>query len=410
MEISCTWVLVVLLILYVILGAAIAVLNRFIYIDNSKDYSFSRDGFVNLLMFLAESSGILIYSFLLCHSKRKTIIQSAFQENENNSDDDFEEEEKELSKIKKMGYLGLPAILDLIASHFGNFAMILMPTTSYIMIKELCLVLITFLISKFIMKNKHIWDHYIAIFIAIGALFLVTISLFFGANANYNQGKGDWCVSLIGIEFVIVAAIFRSSQFIFEQYCMRKYLFHPFFFIGFEGFIGLIFNIAICIGFYFIKCNTKDGSIWADICLKDEDGVLRLENILYTMKLVFKNVIKVVLVISSIICLGAYNIFGICINKYGGAMTRSVIENFKSVLVWFFFWLFWDRNELKEDWDWIALSGLFLVGIAILIYFGPFKIDEKITIRNRIKAITLRIESENNINASGRNSVVPNEY
>ena len=378
MEISCTWVLVVLLILYVILGAAIAVLNRFIYIDNSKDYSFSRDGFVNLLMFLAESSGILIYSFLLCHSKRKTIIQSAFQENENNSDDDFEEEEKELSNIKKMGYLGLPAIL--------------------------------FLISKFIMKNKHIWDHYIAIFIAIGALFLVTISLFFGANANYNQGKGDWCVSLIGIEFVIVAAIFRSSQFIFEQYCMRKYLFHPFFFIGFEGVIGLIFNIAICIGFYFIKCNTKDGSIWADICLKDEDGVLRLENILYTMKLVFKNVIKVVLVISSIICLGAYNIFGICINKYGGAMTRSVIENFKSVLVWFFFWLFWDRNELKEDWDWIALSGLFLVGIAILIYFGPFKIDEKITIRNRIKAITLRIESENNINASGRNSVVPNEY
>ena len=94
MEISCTWVLVVLLILYVILGAAIAVLNRFIYIDNSKDYSFSRDGFVNLLMFLAEFAGIPIYYILLCHSKRKTMIQLALQENQNNSDDDFEEKEK----------------------------------------------------------------------------------------------------------------------------------------------------------------------------------------------------------------------------------------------------------------------------------------------------------------------------
>jgi hypothetical protein len=255
------------------------------------------------------------------------------------------------------------------------------------------------------MKNKHIWDHYIAIFIATASLFLVVISLFFGTNSNYNINNRDNFYTIIGMEFVIVSAIFRSCQFTFEQYCMRKYSFHPFSFIGFEGIVGLIFNIALCIGFYYVKCNTKDGSIWENICLADEDGVLRLENILYTMKLVSESAIKIVLVISSFICLGAYNIFGICINKYGGAMTRSVIENFKSFLVWIFFWFFWD-NELKEDYNWFALGGLILAAIAIFIYFGPIKIDEKITIRNRIKDITLNSEI---INESARHSVEPND-
>ena len=95
--------------------------------------------------------------------------------------------------------------------------------------------------------------------------------------------------------------------------------------------------------------------------------------------------------------MGGYNIIGICINKYGGALTRSVIDNFKSFLVWFFFLVMWNKEGLKINFDWYAFTGLILILLSIIIYFGPFKIDEKIEVRRRIRDITLRDNSLGNI-------------
>ena len=72
MENGCSCLLFALLGLFVILGAAISVLNRFIYLDNNKDLSFSRDGFVNLLMFFAEMiGGLPLYHILLYRAKKR---------------------------------------------------------------------------------------------------------------------------------------------------------------------------------------------------------------------------------------------------------------------------------------------------------------------------------------------------
>ena len=390
MDGSCTWTLVILLILYVILGAAIAVMNRFIYIDNDRELSFSRDGFVNLLMFFSEIAGIPLYYIFLYLAKKKAKFQLTLEEKDQTSDAGyFEDDEIKLSKIKKLWLQGSPALLDLLASFFGSFATILLPTTTYIMLRGMCLIFITFLISKYVMVFKHLWDHYIAIFIANVGFILVIISLFVGENSKYNK-KDSIFINVIGIEFIIVSTIFQSTQFVLEQKFMRKYLFHPFLFIGIEGVVGFVVNIILCIIFYNIKCSTANGNIWADICLKDDNGVLRLENIIATLKQVFSNKIKIILVVFSIICIGGYNIIGICINKYGGAMTRSVIDNFKSFLVWIFFWFIWNQGGLKEMYDWFVLTALILLLISIIIYFGPFRIDEKIEIRRKIKDITLR--------------------
>ena len=409
MDGSCTWTLVILLILYVILGAAIAVMNRFIYIDNDRELSFSRDGFVNLLMFFSEISGIPLYYILLYLAKKKAKIQLTLDEKDQTSDAGyFEDDEIKLSKIKKLWLQGSPALLDLLASFFGSFATILLPTTTYIMLRGMCLIFITFLISKYVMVFKHLWDHYIAIFIAIVGFILVIISLFVGENSKYNK-KDSIFINVIGIEFIIVSTIFQSTQFVLEQKFMRKYLFHPFLFIGIEGVVGFVVNIILCIIFYNIKCSPAKTNIWADICLKDENGVLRLENILLTLKKVFSDNIRIILVVFSILCIGGYNIIGICINKYGGAMTRSVIDNFKSFLVWIFFWFIWNQGGLKEMYDWFVLTALILLLISIIIYFGPFRIDEKIEIRRKIKDITLRDDFVGDIKLSSVNNISGSE-
>ena len=397
MENGCSCLLFALLGLFAILGAAISVLNRFIYLDNNKDLSFSRDGFVNLLMFFAEMvGGLPLYYILLYRAKKKATIELTLDEKTETSDDGIGEM-VQLSNIKKYWLLGSPAFLDLLASFTGGFATILLPTTTYVMIRGLCLIFITFLISKYVMVNKHLWDHYIAIFIFIVAFILVIISLFFGANKNYFTEDSAF-INAIGIEFTIVSTIFQSIQFILEQKFMRKYLFHPFLFVGVEGAVGFFVNIILCIIFYFIQCS--EGSIFNQICMREETGELRLENIIYTIKSIFTNYKKIILVIFSIICMGGYNIIGICINKYGGALTRSVIDNFKSLLVWIFFWFIWEIDSLRESFDFYVLIGLILITLSVIIYFGPFKIDERIAIRNRIRDITLRDNSIGNINSS----------
>ena len=397
MENGCSCLLFALLGLFAILGAAISVLNRFIYLDNNKDLSFSRDGFVNLLMFFAEMvGGLPLYYILLYRAKKKATIELTLDEKTETSDDGIGEM-VQLSNIKKYWLLGSPAFLDLLASFTGGFATILLPTTTYVMIRGLCLIFITFLISKYVMVNKHLWDHYIAIFIFIVAFILVIISLFFGANKNYFTEDSAF-INVIGIEFTIVSTIFQSIQFILEQKFMRKYLFHPFLFVGVEGVVGFFVNIILCIIFYFIKCS--EGSIFNQICMREDNGELRLENIIYTIKSIFTNYKKIILVIFSIICMGGYNIIGICINKYGGALTRSVIDNFKSILVWIFFWFIWEKDSLKEVFDFYVLIGLILITLSVIIYFAPFKIDERIAIRNRIRDITLRDNSIGNINSS----------
>ncbi len=179
MENGCSCLLFALLGLFAILGAAISVLNRFIYLDNNKDLSFSRDGFVNLLMFFAEMvGGLPLYYILLYRAKKKATIELTLDEKTETSDDGIGEM-VQLSNIKKSWLLGSPAFLDLLASFTGGFATILLPTTTYVMIRGLCLIFITFLISKYVMVNNHLWDHYIAIFIFIVAFILVIISLFF---------------------------------------------------------------------------------------------------------------------------------------------------------------------------------------------------------------------------------------
>ena len=93
------------------------------------------------------------------------------------------------------------------------------------------------------------------------------------------------------------------------------------------------------------------------------------------------------LIIISFILLIFYNVFGISITKYGGALTLSLIENFKSLLSWLIFLIPQPYDELEEKFNIFRFVGMLFVFISILFYFGIFKIDECIMIRRKMKAL-----------------------
>ena len=179
---------------------------------------------------------------------------------------------------------------------------------------------------------------------------------------------------------------------------MITYGVHPFLCVGIEGIFGFIINLFLCIGFYYIKCDNNNA--FQKFCTKDGKNNYRVENAIYAFEqLNNKTILSLVLVL--FVFLIPYNIFGISITRYGGALTKSLIENFKSFLSWIFFLLPFHNDGLKEEFDVWKLIGIILIVLSILIYFGLLKIEERIMIRRKMNALN----NMDDISTSGINSV-----
>ena len=375
-NISNTTLLIILLVLYSSFGAVLIVLYQ--YLDQEK---FSHSWFLNLVMFLAEILALPFYYIMTCRKKKK-------QKKESEDDQDNSEEQEEIPlTIRQKLLLIIPCILDAIASFIITICVYFFAPILYIMFKGILLNIITCLISRFILKNKHTWDHYIAILIAFIGLFFSCLSAFFGPKQDEKE-DGDYDIKnlIIGFITAFISVGFQSVQFCFEEYYMRKYSVHPFLCIGIEGVFGFIINLILCIIFYFIKCSENKDNFFKNLCIEDDNGNWRIENVIYALKK-FENNTILMLIIILFILLIFYNVFGISITKYGGALTLSLIENFKSLLSWLIFLIPQPYDELEEKFNIFRFVGMLFVFISILFYFGIFKIDECIMIRRKMKAL-----------------------
>lgn len=154
------------------------------------------------------------------------------------------------------------------------------------------------------------------------------------------------------------------------------------------------------------------------MCTKDEDDIWRLENAIFAIKQIFDNYIIIILIFFIFLSLVAYNLLGISINKFGGAMARSLIENFRTFIVWIFFLFPWVNDELREDFNYLRLIGLIFILVSLLVYFELFKFEERRMIKRKIKALNkiddiedVILEENKSINdASDENKAMELDY
>ena len=374
------FLLILIIIFYVLFGSSITILTKYLYNEKSKDKYFSHDAFITLLSFFSEIFGLLLYLISYHKSKKNKKDQ---QPQEEIDDDNMEN----ISNIKKIVITFLPSSCDIIATFLCSFFLDLIDGTIYTMIKGVSIIIITFLISKFIMKNKHTWDHYIAIFIAVISFVFVGLSMFFSSEKSRKTNIVGW----VG---VIIAMIFQSIQLSLEEHYIRKYNINQFFFLGFEGVFGFIVNLILCIILYWVKCGDEPSEYIEAICVEDGDGVWRYENLIFAFEQIYDNNIILICIIILIFVIAGFNILGISIIKYGGAITRSLIENFRSFIVWLYFLLPFIKDDLRGTFDWFRLAGLICIIISVVIYFGIAKIDERMAVRKKISQITSKEEED----------------
>lgn len=386
-------ILIILSVFYVLAGACNAGFNKYIVSQETLGLKFSHGWFLNLVMFVGESMGIPV--FYLFFNKKKSPkennddtkhIQGDQQET---IEEEVEEEEKK-PEINKF-LLAIPGFLDTCSTGLANIGLILLPASIYQMLKG-SLIILTFLMSKFIVKNKHTWDHYVAIPVSTTGVVLVGLSAYLNADEKSEDGGNfsDAKTTLLGIVLMVIAMFILSIQFCFDEHFMRKYSCHPLICIGYEGIFGFFINLLLCIIFYFIKCGSYEDKeeppyFVKNMCTGDNDNVWRPENIIFAFRQLINNSLLSILVPITIIFMASFNIFGVSITKYGSATTRTVTDNCRSFLVWIFFLMPFNQKDLIETFNVLQLIGFLLICLGAFIYNGLFKLEERLESDNKKK-------------------------
>ena len=386
-------ILIILSVFYVLAGACNAGFNKYIVSQETLGLKFSHGWFLNLVMFVGESMGIPV--FYLFFNKKKSPkennddtkhIQGDQQET---IEEEVEEEEKK-PEINKF-LLAIPGFLDTCSTGLANIGLILLPASIYQMLKG-SLIIMTFLMSKFIVKNKHTCDHYVAIPVSTTGVVLVGLSAYLNADEKSDDGGNfsDTKTTLLGIVLMVIAMFILSIQFCFDEHFMRKYSCHPLICIGYEGIFGFFINLLLCILFYFIKCGSYEDKeeppyFVKNMCTGDNDNVWRPENIIFAFRQLINNSLLSILVPITIIFMASFNIFGVSITKYGSATTRTVTDNCRSFLVWIFFLMPFNQKDLIETFNVLQLIGFLLICLGAFIYNGLFKLEERLESNNKKK-------------------------
>ena len=81
--------------------------------------------------------------------------------------------------------------------------------------------------------------------------------------------------------------------------------------------------------------------------------------------------------------MSSFNILGVSITKYGSATTRSVTDNCRSFLVWLWFLMPFNKEELIEHFNWLQLIGFICICMGAFMYNGLFKLEERRVRKNK---------------------------
>jgi drug/metabolite transporter (DMT)-like permease len=328
----------------IISGSLITITNKIQNNTKSLNIPFHHAWFITFLMFISELISLPLY-YIIYDSKKE--------------EDPKKEENKNKKKINIFQLL-IPPLFDFIGSTLMTFGLIFLSGSIFQMFRG-SLIIITFLMSLFYMKNKHNINHYFGITFTVLGLILVGFAAFMTSKDKLHND------SILGIFLILIAQFFAAFQYIYEENIMKNYICHPMQCIGYEGLFGTLISSFLIFIFYFIKC-TNGKRITEQFCNLDNEGIWRVENIFFAFTQLYYN--KILILLLSLYCIGItiYNITGIAVTKYTTATTRAVVDTVRTIFIWVYFLMPFNHEDVRETFNLIQFSGFILLIIGNLIY------------------------------------------
>ena len=358
-----------LIFFFVITGSANTILNKYMLSTESKDTKFDiHPWFITFGMFIGESFSLILYYISIKNKKNKnesTENLTELKEDNNflNSNNSTNTESSEEKKIPKCYIFIIPALCDFFGSTIATFGLVYLSSSIYQMMRGI-LIIFVMILSIIILKSKMKIYNYLGALILIIGLILTGISPMVEGNEEENS-------EMKGIILIIISQIFSAFQYVVEEKIVRNYIVDSFQMVGFEGMWGSIVYIVILIIFQFINCKKFNTNLKKNICAYREGHETYLENTIFAFEQMLEKKILILLFMLYITSIGIFNISGINLMEYSSSAARAVLDNLRTILIWFYFLLIPQSSnyeELEESFKFLQLFGFILIIIGNMIY------------------------------------------
>ena len=328
--------------IFIISGSGITISSKIQYNMIGLGNNFTHIFFNNFLMFFSELLLLIPYYLINKNSDKNS--------------------KKNSNKIKWYQY-AIPPVLDFFGSGLFSFGLLFLFAGVCQMIRGSALI-ITFIFSVLLLKNKHFLNHYFGIFLTILGIVFVGLAAF---NRKKTAEEHQLHSPTLGLICTVVSQLFSGYQVIFEENLLKKYDCAPMKLAGMEGAFGTAYSVFVCLVFYFVKC-ASGSELSKQFCIGDENNVYRLENIFYAFRQMADN--HNIILIILIECLGyfIYNFTGLGISKYSTAVNRCIIDTIRIIIVWGYFMLPFNDIKIREKFSFLQLSGFVFLLFGNLIY------------------------------------------
>ncbi len=240
----------------------------------------------------------------------------------------FKSEHRILKEETAPGILviGLGGALDSLASCLEVLAILIFPSTYYVLMKNGS-ILFTAIFSIVFLKKELYRHHWLGILIIFLGFSIITLSNFL--NGNNDSGGKDSKSTVLGLSLMLLSLIFSSFQFVYQEYLFRKYAVDPKRLVGSEGIVGCLILTAVLAGTSFITCRNKD------MC----DEGMPFDSPAQAILFIAANFRVLVAGLIAILGVMIFNVSGVTLTKMVSAIFRRMIDSFRTILIWIISWM-----------------------------------------------------------------------
>lgn len=264
--------------------------------------------------------------------------------------------------LKMCLLLAIPSIFDLIGSSVQQLGLVLIPVSSYQMLKGSILIFSAIFSTVFLGRKLHA-HHVLGVILCFFALVLVGSSALL---ARKDQIKVTTVSDhLMGILFVLLGQIVCAAQYVLEEHLLWEKRVHALAMVGIEGAWGVVIMGLVVL------------PILGRVPGSDVGGVA--ENTVDTIAMVQSSRgLHACLGVFFVSCF-VFNVCGVMVTRQASAMHHTFLDASRTIFVWLgSLGLFYCSEEpaLGEpltDWSWLQALGFVLLVLGQCVYENVFK-------------------------------------
>ena len=256
-------------------------------------------------------------------------------------------------------WLGIPSVFDLLGSSIQQMGLVLIPVSSFQMLKG-SIVVFSAVLSVVALNRRMQFHQYVGIGMCVVALSLVGLASVLG-RADQIQVT-SLSQTIYGILFVVIGQILCASQYILEEFLLRPpHDVPPLALVGVEGMWGLVLMGCVVLPIL----NFAPGADVFNVVENTTDSLVKIAN---------SGSLQVSLGVYFWTCL-VFNICGVMVTHQASAVHHTFLDATRTGFIWlgslFLFYCTVTEHDLGEPlttYSWLQALGFLVLVLGQLVY------------------------------------------